>query len=233
MESNNSMIEQEIAKRFNELSETQIVSDFADENNFEINEVFNFFSNVKGKKILDVGCGKGKFSRILVQKGAIITGIDPSLKLLEYTKDIKDGKFQIGTATDLRFEDEEFDYVFAIEVIEHIPEYKRAIREMVRVLKKGGKICIIDKNIIGLTYRFLFPFLLLKKIKEYTNNWMYPKDFPFKEKWFFPWEVKQELDKYCSKTFIRYLRMVEDKNIKNIFKIAPYFNLVVSWRGIK
>lgn len=224
---------QKISERFDEISHTEIVSSYVDENNPQLQELLDYFGNVNGKKILDVGCGKGKFARSLIARGAKVTGIDLSPKLIKYTKDIKGGEFLIGTATDLAFVNEEFDYVYSVEVIEHIPDYKKAIKEMVRVLKKDGKICIIDKNIVGLTYRFLFPYILLKKYKEFTGKWMYPKEFPFREIWFFPWEIKSLLKKYCKEVSIKYLPLVKKDKLKIFFKLFPAFNIIVSWRGVK
>jgi ubiquinone/menaquinone biosynthesis C-methylase UbiE len=228
-----SVIAEEIRKKFDELADTQIVRGTVEENDPEYKELVAFFADVKGKRILDVGCGKGKFARALMERGALITGIDPSPRLLEYARSAGGGTFEVGSATDLRLEDGAFDGVFAVEVIEHIPDFAGAIAEMTRVLRKGGKICIIDKNRLGLTQRRLVPIILVKKIREYTNRWMYPRGFPYRERWFFAWEIKRELIRRCSSTDVKYLIREDGGRLTPFFRICPCFNLLISWRGVK
>ncbi len=105
-----------------------------------------FFS--KGK-ILEVGCGDGFLSRELAEniENARVFGIDLSKKRIERAKR-KNGKavFSVGDATNLRFKDNSFDLTIASEVLEHIPDFKKAVEEIKRVTKKDGKILVSVPN---------------------------------------------------------------------------------------
>jgi len=98
------------------------------------------------QKILDLGCGKGRFSRELIKKypKAEFFGVDISKEILEYTP--KELKTKQGFLLDIPFKDETFDFIFCIEALEHAINIDGAIKEIVRVLKPNGKILIIDKN---------------------------------------------------------------------------------------
>ena len=227
-------IESEIKERFNELSD--IFPDSIETSDFRVSAVLKFFGNIKGKKVLDVGCGKGRFSKIMADKGAITTGIDPSEKMIEDAKKIKNANFILGSATKLNFPDKSFDYVLSVEAVEHIPETEKAVKEMIRVLKDNGKIVIIDKNILSLRVFFkvipTFNFIN-KKIQEVRNKWMYPQNFPFKEKWFFSWSIDKMLKKYCTNTEFEYLHDNLSYKGSVSFKHFPFLNLFIIWKGVK
>jgi len=96
-------------------------------------------------KVLDVGCGAGRISRILVEGGFTVVGIDISQPMIEEAKRIGGNvEYQIGDATKLKFEDESFDYVmFTFNGLDSIyPDSLRmaALREMRRVLRKEGTL---------------------------------------------------------------------------------------------
>lgn len=101
-------------------------------------------SDIKNKRILDIGCGYGWFElNVLDRKVKQITGIDISSTDLETAKShIKDKRvvFKVGVVPKLPFEDNCFDTVVAWEVIEHIPKNTEdtMFREIYRVLKKNG-----------------------------------------------------------------------------------------------
>ena len=108
-----------------------------------------------GDKVLDLGCGEGRHVHGLYMLGGLdIYGVDldePSLKKAEEglvflpnadTDITTKTTFEPGDATALRFEDNTFDAVICSEVLEHLPDYDAAIREMRRVLKPTGKLCI-------------------------------------------------------------------------------------------
>src|SRR4030042_5267546 len=89
----------------------------------------------KGTKILDVGCGAGINLLMLGQFGQAI-GIDSSKRAVELSK--KYGKAALGDALKLPFPDESFDVLTALDLLEHLEDDRKALREWRRVLKPGG-----------------------------------------------------------------------------------------------
>jgi len=95
-----------------------------------------------GKKVLDIGCGNGRFFGVFKKSGANYIGIDNSKKLVEIARQLYfDARFDVGDATDLPFPAETFDVAVAVAVLHHIPSKELRIRffyEARRVLKAGG-----------------------------------------------------------------------------------------------
>jgi len=102
------------------------------------------------RKALDVGCGEGRFCRMLRAAGVKATGIDPTAPLLEVAKqrDPK-GDYRLGRAEQLDFPDASFDLVVSYITLIDIPDFRAAIAEMTRVLKPRGSLLIA--NLTGFT----------------------------------------------------------------------------------
>lgn len=104
----------------------------------------------KGKNLLDLGCGQGVFlARLVREYGVKGTGVDISKKSIEFankTYSNKSLKFINSDINKLPFRSSCFDYVVSFDVLEHIKDQEKAVNEMVRVLKKGGKILIYTLN---------------------------------------------------------------------------------------
>jgi ubiquinone/menaquinone biosynthesis C-methylase UbiE len=109
-----------------------------------------------GLKVLDIGTGFGSnvafLSDILRNKGKIWT-IDPSAEVLRNAektlreKGLGDNVIFIeGTTEKLPFEDGFFDMVVSVVVLHHLQGLERGIKEMLRVLKNGGKLVLVDWN---------------------------------------------------------------------------------------
>jgi len=100
-----------------------------------------FIENLKGKKILDVGCGHGRDARYLSERGFEVVGIDLSRNLLKIARRMAPkAKFLLMDMRDLKFGDEEFDGIWSCASFLHIPkrEALETLREFRRVLKPGG-----------------------------------------------------------------------------------------------
>ncbi len=95
--------------------------------------------NLKAK-ILDVGCGTGANLEMLKNFGEA-EGVDVSSDALEFCR-AKGLKVHKGLVEELPFEDESFDVVTALDVVEHLDDDVAGLKEMFRVLKKGGKTLI-------------------------------------------------------------------------------------------
>lgn len=92
----------------------------------------------RGFSVLDIGCGSGGNIKILGEFGEV-TGFDISEEALTFAKTHKAFKNLVqGNAEYLPFADASFDLVSALDVLEHMPDDRRAIQEIFRVLKKGG-----------------------------------------------------------------------------------------------
>jgi malonyl-CoA O-methyltransferase len=113
---------------------------------FHVQLILRTFGDLAGKRVLDVGCGKGRFARVLrvEQPGARITAMDISEAMLRF---VPAGIAPCSaTMTSLPFATGSFDAAYATESLEHSVEVDKAVAEMCRVVKPGGKIVIIDKN---------------------------------------------------------------------------------------
>jgi SAM-dependent methyltransferase len=94
---------------------------------------------VDGKRVLDLGCGSGVFTKDLINWGGKVKGIDLSKTLIEIAKkENPKAKFYIGNAVKTPFDDSEFDIVASNLVVHYFKDVKPLFKEVARVLKKGG-----------------------------------------------------------------------------------------------
>jgi ubiquinone/menaquinone biosynthesis C-methylase UbiE len=108
-------------------------------NLLEMPTTLKLLGSVRGKKILDLGCGPGIYTRILVDKGADVKGIDFSEKEIEIArKEVPEAQFMVGNIETLPYKDSEFDIVLSTLVIEHLKSWDKTLRQIKRVLKKDG-----------------------------------------------------------------------------------------------
>lgn len=109
--------------------------------------ILGLIGPVEGKRILDVGCGDGVLCHRLVQGGAAVTGLDADPRMLAVARERVCGlegnaRFIEGDARKLPFADETFDAVVAITVLCFVVDAERAVNEMARVLRPGGRLVI-------------------------------------------------------------------------------------------
>lgn len=95
-----------------------------------------------GKKILDIGCGTGLFSKMLIEKGYDVTSLDFSPVALDYSRRRGLANLVTGDALKLPFPDNFFDAAFALDILEHIEDEDAALREWKRVLKSNGILIV-------------------------------------------------------------------------------------------
>lgn len=99
------------------------------------------------KNALDVGCGEGRFCRIVKGLGIKPVGIDPTEELLAQAQARDpEGDYRFGYAEALEFPDASFDLVVSYLSLIDIPYLRKAIAEMVRVLAPGGTLLIANLN---------------------------------------------------------------------------------------
>lgn len=96
-------------------------------------------------RALDVGCGEGRFCRLLSATGWKTSGIDPSASLVRQAQRLQpDGDFRVAGAERLPFEDDTFDLVVAYMSLLDIADVRAGITEMERVLRPGGHVLIAN-----------------------------------------------------------------------------------------
>jgi ubiquinone/menaquinone biosynthesis C-methylase UbiE len=105
-----------------------------------------------GERVLDIGCGNARDIARIAERGSEIVGVDISAGMVAAAKqelkrmEISGITLQVGDATSLDFPDGSFDKILCSEVIEHIPDASRALREMLRVLRPGGRLVLSTPN---------------------------------------------------------------------------------------
>lgn len=108
--------------------------------------VLRFVGNLRGKTVLDAGCGEGYNTRLLACSGARMTGVDVSQRMIELARQ-EEGKNPLGiryertSFSDLSlFDDASFDVVVSFMALMDGPDYEGAVREFFRVLRNGGEL---------------------------------------------------------------------------------------------
>lgn len=102
------------------------------------------------KSALDVGCGEGRFSRMLRAAGIQTVGIDPTEILIqEARRRDPEGDYRLAAAEELPFPDASFDLVVSYLSLIDIPDVPMSISEMTRVLQPGGRLLIANLTSFG------------------------------------------------------------------------------------
>ena len=114
---------------------------------YHVQLLIEYFGDLDSKRVLDVGCGKGRFARVLHERyprGKMVA-FDLAEAMLKY---VPSGvPVCAGSMTALPFASESFECAYATESLEHAVDINAAVAEMCRVVKPGGRIAIIDKNV--------------------------------------------------------------------------------------
>lgn len=147
----------------------------------------NFLTeNCQGKKVLDCGCGEGRLSIFLAEKGADVIAIDISSETIKVAKEKAANKnisFLVMDVEKLEFKDNYFDLIICAGILHHL-DVKKAYSELARVLKSSGKIICNEPlihNPIFQLYRKLTPHLRTEWEAEHILS---KKDIGIAEQYF-------------------------------------------------
>jgi 2-polyprenyl-6-hydroxyphenyl methylase/3-demethylubiquinone-9 3-methyltransferase len=113
-----------------------------------LNWAIRQLGGLQGKRILDIGIGDGFSSALMALAGAQVSGIDVSTAALARAKDLAQRyrvnlNLQQMPGEDLRFADAAFDGILCVSAYHHMDQ-ERAAREFARVLRRGGRLVMID-----------------------------------------------------------------------------------------
>jgi len=130
---------------------------------------------IRGTRVLEVGCGTGRFSEEIVRRGGRLTVLDIGQTLVRQVAARLGCKGVVADACSLPFKAGAFEVVISSECIEHTADPRQAIREMCRVCSGGGTVCLTTPN------RRWYPMLVLAqklKLRKFagTEHWVYSKD---------------------------------------------------------
>jgi ubiquinone/menaquinone biosynthesis C-methylase UbiE len=179
----------EIVQHFNEAAtDEQNFPSTIDPRIYHVQLIMEYFGDLNGQRVLDVGCGKGRFARVLGERypQASMVGFDLAEAMLRHVP--AGVSACAGSMTALPFRAEAFDCVYATESLEHAVEIDLAVAEMCRVVRPGGRIVIIDKD---------------------ARQWGRLKT-PEWEKWFGRKELEKLLARHCARVSSRPISYWED-----------------------
>ncbi len=181
---------------------------------------------LEGLRVLDLGCGKGRFSSRLADSGARVVGLDISSAMLQDAAGLARVK---GSARRLPFADASFDAVAAVEVFEHLPDLNAALDELARVLRPGGTLAIVDKNAGALNAcRPWVPSLAVKWLDTRRGRWMYSVKGAARERWFWPRVLARRLAERFEDVRYEYL-LTPEESASWLFRRVPATRLLTLW----
>ncbi len=170
-----------------------------------LSEIQKEFS--KPVSVLDIGCGAGLLTNTLAKEGHNTTGIDLSKKSLDVAKRYDETKkvtYIHANAYTLPFENESFDAVCAMDILEHVEEPRKLIYEASRVLKKNGLFFFHTFTRNPLSY-----LVIIKGVEWFVQN--APENMHV-----YPLFIKpKEMDGFCKQHSL---------SIKKIIGLRPSFS---------
>ena len=156
------------------------------------------YAEFKGRPVLEIGCGMGAMASLWARQGAQVTAVDLAPYSVKMTRqrfallDLQ-GRIEQADGRALPFADGEFDYVYSWGVLHHSPDLGQSLREMMRVLKPGGKFGLMLYHRHSLFYlwrirwregvvhgesRFLDPIALASRYTDASEDEGNPHTWP-------------------------------------------------------
>jgi ubiquinone/menaquinone biosynthesis C-methylase UbiE len=157
--------------------------------------VLTHLGDLAGKRVADIGCGKGRFARIVKERNpaASVYALDLAEAMLAH---VPPGIHRCAaTMTALPLATESCDGAYATESLEHAVDIPAAVAELCRIVKPGGRIAIIDKNAAE-----------WGRLK--TPGW---------ERWFDRKELERLLARYCREVESRPISYWDDVEPDGLF----------------
>ena len=137
-----------------------------------------------GEAALDVGCGLGddafELARLVGSSGRVV-GVDVSESMINTARDRASAQnlnveFEVGDAQALRFADATFDACRTERMLMHVPNADRAFAEMVRVIRRGGRLSIFDfdweTQIVDSPYKETTRLITRSFCDSFKNGWI-------------------------------------------------------------
>lgn len=131
----------------------------------------------KPARVLEVGCGTGRFTFAMASAGHDVTGLDYSAAMLETCRKRRAEepagervRLLEGSIFELPFENASFDAVLCVHVLMHLPEHEGAIRELLRVVKPGGRVIFDIRNSASLN-RLSYPLRRFAQAVQGRDPW--------------------------------------------------------------
>ncbi len=126
---------------------------------FGLEYAFHLLGDIRGKTVLDLGCGTGENIVPLVERGARVIGMDISPDLIALARKRLDdanqeATLEVGSAYDTGLLAESVDVIFCIALVHHL-DIGRAVDEMLRILIKGGAVILKEPVRFSKVYAFL------------------------------------------------------------------------------
>jgi len=183
----------------------KIADDFARTRGFVWKELdFLIKYTTQGDKVLDLGCGNGRYFEVFKDKNIEYIGVDNSEKLIEIAKqNYPTANFKVNDALNLPFKENHFDKIYSFAVLHHIPSKQlrqQFLREAARVLKpKGVLILTVWKFNPKKQFKLILKFFIFKLLRKNKLDY---RDV------IVPW----------ANTTQRYVHLFSKRELKNLLK---------------
>lgn len=217
-----------VARQFDRLQDR--FRDRVEPDDFRLRAILDVVGDLAGRRVLDLGCGKGRFASRLLERGANVVGLDPSHSMLAHGGGFARVR---GSGRRLPFPTGGFEAAISVEVLQHVGSPAPILREVHRVLRPGGRVLILDRNALALDPdRPWLPSLARKWIDEKRGLWMYPSNSPIAERWFTPGRLASELRRYFEIVRIEFVRSPRERG-RTLFDRVPWVRQFVLWEARK
>jgi len=174
---------------------------------YEKPAMYSLLPELKGKKVISIGCGSGEDCNQLRKRGADVTGVDISDRLIEIAKiSYPDCDFKVMDMESLKLENESFDFAYSSLAIHYLEDWTKALKEAHRILKPGSNYLFSCGHPIYSAMSYTFSddkisesMLSRRKDKitdtvEVTGNYVDRREMNFNE-----WVIwHKSLDEICS-----------------------------------
>lgn len=155
--------------------------------------------NLEGKLVLEAGCGAGRFTEVLLKKGAILVSSD-----LSSAVEVNAENFPVShkhlviqaDINDMPFADESFDVVICLGVIQHTTNTEKTIEDLYTLVKPGGSL-VIDHYTFDKSYYFRLAPFYRKHLRKKPASYTIPYTCKLVKK-YLPWHKKFAHNKVMS-----------------------------------